>query len=190
MSRAKELIKPHMLEKVAEFSDKTYTKQNNDAATTEFKKLFNYYIKYEFREGILDTLVREFSSDRAIFNALYMSEGELKKMHENKMILGSHSINHLVLSKLSEKEQEHEIRGSFDFLQRLLGGFYVKCFCYPYGGFHTFTPFTERLLNAEGVSFSFNVESRDTELKDIKTRPQALPRFDCNEFEYGRASLG
>ena len=187
---ALKFINDDMLEKVEFFEDKTYTKQDNDEATMEFKRLFNYYLKYEYREKILDKIVAHFSSDEEIFTNLYMSEMELKQMHENKMILGSHSVSHAVFSKLSQKEQVREIKHSFGFLQDILGFLYVKCFCYPYGGFHTFTDFTEQALNAEGVAFSFNVESKDIKLENIINRPQALPRYDCNEFRFGKSSLG
>lgn len=129
-------------------------------------------------------------SDEEIFSNLYMSENELKEMHDNGMILGSHSVDHLVFSKLKESEQITQIKHSFDFLENLLGKLSIKSFCYPYGGYHTFTDFTEKILTEHGCNFSFNVESRDITLNDIKSRPQALPRYDCNEFDFGRASLG
>ncbi|WP_249355257.1 polysaccharide deacetylase family protein [Campylobacter sp. MIT 12-5580] len=192
MKEARNLVCENMLEmdKLENFKAKTYTKQDNDEATQDFKKMFNYYIKYEFREQILDELVKKFANDELIFKNLYMSEKELIKMHENKMILGSHSVKHFVFSKLSENEQIKEIHHSFDFLEQLLTKLETKLFCYPYGGFHTFTDFTEKSLSEFGVAFSFNVESRDTKLEDLKMRPQALPRYDCNEFDFGKASFG
>ncbi|SUX05514.1 polysaccharide deacetylase family protein [Campylobacter lari] len=188
---ANSLLDENMLEKVDYFKEKTYTKQDNDFYTSEFKKLFNYYIKYEFRESFLDEIMLACDiSDEEIFSNLYMSENELKEMHDNGMILGSHSVDHLVFSKLKESEQITQIKHSFDFLENLLGKLSIKSFCYPYGGYHTFTDFTEKILTKYGCNFSFNVESRDTTLDDIKSRPQALPRYDCNEFDFGRASLG
>lgn len=192
MSFVKNILDDDMLEqdKIELFKAKTYTKQDNDSLTTEFKKLFNYYIKYEYKEAILDKIVNEFSNDKEIFSSLYMSIDNLKSMHKQGMIIGSHSCNHLVFSKLKEKEQEKEIEDSFDFLESILKKLYIKTFCYPYGGFHTFTKFTEQTLQKQGVSFSFNVESRDVSLDDVKNRAQALPRYDCNEFCFGKANLG
>lgn len=172
------------------FKQKTYKTQSNDSATTEFKKLFNYYIKYEYREQILDEIVAHFGSDREIFDNLYMSVENLKSMQDNGMIIGSHSVDHLVFSKLTESEQTSQIVQSFDFLENTLGDIPIKTFCYPYGGFHTFNDFTERTLGACGCTFAFNVESRDVSLEDICHRPQALPRYDCNEFAFGKANLG
>lgn len=174
---------------IENFKQKTYKGQSNDSATTEFKKLFNYYIKYEYREQILDEIVAHFVDDREIFDNLYMSVENLKTMQDSGMIVGSHSVDHLVFSKLTESEQTRQIVQSFDFLQNILGDMPIKTFCYPYGGFHTFNDFTEQTLSACGCTFAFNVESRDVTLSDIKNRPQALPRYDCNEFAFGKASL-
>ena len=190
MKFARSLIKDFMLEKISEFKTITYTKQNNEIATKEFKKLFNYYIKYAFREQVLDEIVKEFSSDDEIFMELYMSESNLAEMHKENMIIGSHSKSHFVFSKLDKDAQNSEIKDSFCFLENLLGGFKVKTFCYPYGGFHTFTNLTEDILRKESVKFAFNVESRDIDLNDLQSRPLALPRYDCNEFAFGKASLG
>ncbi|WP_239056401.1 hypothetical protein [Helicobacter apodemus] len=40
------------------------------------------------------------------------------------------------------------------------------------------------------VGFSFDVNYKDIALEDILHNPQALPRYDCNLFEYGQANLG
>ena len=106
------------------------------------------------------------------------------------MIVGSHSVSHPVLSKLSPAEQQIEIEESLSFLEEVTGGLTVRTFCYPYGGFHSFTDHTEALLDRAGCLFTFNVESRDITSDDIKERPQALPRYDCNQFPFGTAHLG
>jgi len=173
-----------------EFKTMTYIDQDNDFYTQEFKKIFNYYISYEYRENLLDDLVNELSSDEEIFQEMYMSVEQLKQMHNEKMVIGSHSINHYVFSKLSDVDQKKEIYESFGFIEKNLGKLKIKTFCYPYGGFHSFTDYTEQLLDEVGCQFSLNVEHRDMDLKDYQDRPQALPRYDCNVFPFGKANLG
>ena len=131
-----------------------------------------------------------FSDDMQIFNDLYMSIEQLEELKEANMVIGSHSVNHLVMSKLSVAEQEIEIDESFKFIEEKLGKQKIKTFCYPYGGFHTFSKETEGILNNTGCDFSFNVESRNVTMVDLKDRPQALPRYDCNMFKYGQANKG
>lgn len=168
------------------FSTKLYLKQENDATVQKVKELLNYYIDYRFREKILATLMQEFfPNEEELADTFYMTKEELKKMQEEGMLIGSHAVSHSVMSKLSKEEQYHEIHNSFSFLHTTLPSMDFKTFCYPYGGFHTFTPYTESLLSDEGVACSFNVESRDITDNDITDRPQALPRYDCNEFPHG-----
>jgi len=101
-------------------------------------------------------------------------------MHENGMIIGSHTVNHPCMSKLAPDDQEREIHESFALIERTLGPLALKTFCYPYGGSHSFTPATERLLQNAGCHFSFSVEYRDIVAEDLLHRRQALPRYDCN----------
>lgn len=185
-------IDKHMLNQTEMeiFNGATYKLQNNDKYTQEFKKIFNYYIKYEFRTELLDKLVLEFSSDDEIMEDLYMPIAHLREMKANKMIIGSHSVNHRVFSKLAEHEQHKEIHDSFAFLDQHIGKSELKTFCYPYGGYHTFTDYTETILSQMECAFSFNVEQRDVLEKDLSERPQALPRYDCNQFKFGESSVG
>ena len=105
------------------------------------------------------------------------------------MVIGSHGRNHYVFSKLSVDEQRNEITGSFAELSAILGR-PVQTFCYPYGGRHTFTGDTVAILSEVGSAFSFNVDPRDITREDLVHGRQALPRYDCNMFPYGKASTG
>ena len=41
------------------------------------------------------------------------------------------------------------------------------------------------LVENENEPISFNVEARDINTDDLLSRPQSLPRFDCNQFPFG-----
>lgn len=172
-----------------EFNLFTYTRQNNDDYTRDFKRILNYYIDYSKREKVIDSLIEYFQipeSELKVEN-FYLKHSEIIEMHKNRMIIGSHSSSHKLMSKLSIEDQEKEIISSFDYIERILGEkLKTKTFCYPYGGFHSFQPETEELLAKNGCKFSFNVEQRDIETKDLKFQSQALPRFDCNQFPFGK----
>ena len=107
-------------------------------------------------------------------------------MHNEGMIIGSHTVSHPVMSTLSDQEQEFEITKSFDFLKSIIKNFDFKTFCYPYGGFHSFNNKTINILENQNCLFSFNVEQRDIESSDLLNKPHALPRYDCNQFKYGQ----
>jgi peptidoglycan/xylan/chitin deacetylase (PgdA/CDA1 family) len=172
------------------FREETYNRQENKESTTLVKRTLNYFVSYEYRESLIDELVAALPATELTVSDLYMDENQLKALKEAGNIVGSHSVSHRVFSKLSHDDQRTEINESFEFLSNAIGGFSTKTFCYPYGGFHTFTNHTREVLSRAGCRFAFNVESRDIEPKDFEDSPQALPRYDCNEFKHGGASGG
>ncbi len=194
LSMLKKFISDYMLSDrdIDAFQRATYVVQSNDAATTLFKQTLNYFVSYEYREVLLDQLMIEsFGSggEAQLRKDFYLTHKQLQSMHETGMLIGSHGVNHLVMSKLSVEMQEYEISHSFGVLSDILGT-KTETFCYPYGGFHTFSSDTERLLARHGCRFSFNVEARDIADSDFGDRAQALPRYDCNVFPHGVANLG
>lgn len=184
-------LKPKMLayQHVDEFSRLTYIRQDNDSLTTAFKRILNYLVSPESQSILLDLLMLELTDNEAELAAdWYMSLDNLRAMKDAGMLIGSHSVSHPVMSKLTESQQREEIEDSFEFLkgERVMSG--IPTFCYPYGGFHTFSAVTEQILSQTHCRFSFNVEMRDISPYDLRQRPQALPRYDCNQFRFGKAS--
>jgi peptidoglycan/xylan/chitin deacetylase (PgdA/CDA1 family) len=175
---------------VREFREATYSNQDNDRATTLFKRTLNYLISYQYRERVLNQLFdEEFGTQEEVTRRFYLSADQIREMDSSGMVIGSHGVNHYVFSKLSVAEQRQEITTSFTQLSSILGK-PLMTFCYPYGGRHTFTSDTIRLLNEAGSVFAFDVNPRDVSAEDLIRSPQALPRYDCNMFPHGRASLG
>ena len=173
-----------------EFNTLTYDTQDNDQDTTLFKRILNYFMEEQARSRVLDDLMAERFSTAPRIEDVYMARNDVQRIEESGSLLGSHGVNHQVMSRLSVARQEAEVHGSFAFLERLTGRLAMRSFCYPYGGFHSFTEETERILSSSGSLFSFNVEPRDVTIGDLRERPQALPRYDCNHFVFGRASTG
>ena len=187
--RLKSLITDEMLvdAHVEEFKKLTYLTQENDDFTTIVKRIVNYFMNYMYREDVMDQLMSDlFDDEEKLSASFYLSKNEIRDMHNQGMLIGSHTVNHKVMSKLSSEEQEFEIEKSFSFLETITKGLKCKTFCYPYGGFHTFTNETEKILEKHHSSFAFNVEPRDIETVDLAERRQALPRYDCNLFPHGK----
>lgn len=183
------LIEPSMLdtEHLEEFKNMTYPNQPDDVYTQEVKRTLNYYIAYEHREAVLDRLMDMFFDDEAALVAsYYLKPEELRTLHDGGMIVGAHSVNHFLMSKLSREEQAREIRESFAFLENLMP-LTQKSFCLPYGGSASYTEETVELLEAEGCDFTFDVNARDIVKDDFApNRRQLLPRYDCNMFPFGK----
>jgi peptidoglycan/xylan/chitin deacetylase (PgdA/CDA1 family) len=173
-----------------EFNEATYANQDNDLATNTFKRILNYLISYDVREGILDELFdEEFADEGNAARRFYLDADQIRDMDHAGMVIGSHGVGHYVFSKLSLSRQREEITGSFTALSRILGK-PVDTFCYPYGGRHTFTADTVALLQEAGTRFAFDVNARDITSADLAGMPHALPRYDCNMFPNGLASTG
>lgn len=184
----KNLIKEDMIvdKKRKEFRNETYNSQKNYKEITNIKRILNYFIDYKFREEVIDKIFKElnFQYDYMDF---YMAIEDLKKIKKAGNIIGSHSISHPVMSKLTREKQYLEIKDSFDFLENN-ECINVRTYCHPYGGFHSFNKDTKDLLEIENIEYSFNVEPRDISTNDILNFKHCLPRYDCNLFPYGEAS--
>jgi peptidoglycan/xylan/chitin deacetylase (PgdA/CDA1 family) len=169
-----------------EFDKETYSNQVNYDGVSEFKRLLNYFIDYTYRSEIIDAIGRRFhfNFDAANF---YLTTEQIGEMASSNMLIGSHTKSHPVMSKLSAGEQSVEIESSFDFLSSICKSPF-RTYCHPYGGFHSFNEDTIRLLKDCEVDFSFNVESREINRQDQRQSIQFLPRFDCNQFQFGLAS--
>ncbi len=168
-----------------DFEKQTYNRQLNSDFVNRFKRTLNYYINFEFRDQIIDRIFADLFGQReqSIGKEFYVSERKLKKMASEGMVIGSHTVSHRLMSKLSAQEFKLEIDDSFQFID-LLSSF--RTFCYPYGGFHSFSPAIEAYLTRRGVRFSMNVKNEDISENHIQSRPQALPRYDCNYFPNGK----
>lgn len=173
-------------EKRKEFREQTYIRQDNYEGITEFKRILNYFVSYEYREDLINSVANELNY---LFETsqFYVSMEKLKKMQLGGNILGSHTVSHPVMSKLSKLEQNAEINSSFSYLSANIK-LDIKTYCHPYGGFNSFNKETVKALEENGVDFSFNVESRDICDEDLVSSIQFLPRYDCNEFLFGKAS--
>lgn len=169
-----------------EFREQTYTNQTNYEGVSEFKRLLNYFIDYDRRESFIDVLSDVFGYQYSA-NSFYVQKTQLSEMFDHGMIFGSHTVSHPVMSKLTRADQTHEITSSFAFLDELKLTKH-KTYCHPYGGFHSFDQNTVEILDEQNVAYSFNVDYRDITQQDIIANKQSLPRYDCNLFEFGKAS--
>ena len=135
---------------------------------------------------ILDELSKllNFNSFNTSF---YVSQKNIVKMNNSGMIIGSHTVSHPVMSKLDLDNQKIEINESFNFLESICDVDH-RTYCHPYGQAHTYNEDTIKTLNNSNVAYSFSVKSEDFSYNIKPQHIQILPRYDCNEFEYGKTS--
>ena len=141
----------------------------------KFKKFINYYFNQKIRNKILNYLLKVFDINIKVKN-YYLSKKEIKYMSDIGMIIGSHTVSHTLLSRLSYKEQYKEISENKSFIENLTK---KKCdiFCYPYGGTISYNSNTIKILKKLKFRLGYTVRH-----KDISNKPLELPRYDCNQF--------
>lgn len=177
---------PH--ERRDEYRKETYRRQKDTEATKQAKRILNFYISDKYQTKILNELTDRVDYSKPDITEFYLTEKEIREMHQDGQIIGGHTITHLVLSKANKKEQQKEIKRSLDYLDEVVNGLSEQTFCYPYGDSYTFNQDTINILNGVGCEWSFMVESSDIKKDDLEQRRQSLPRYDCTEFPDGGAS--
>ena len=184
LDKLREIVKPNDLiscENQIELDKLIYPEKYKYDDERELKKILNYFIKSDVKDKIINYLFNFFIKDCDI-NNFYLSKKEIKEMSDLGMIIGSHTVNHYVLSSLSYEQQEYEIKNSYDVLDSIIEN-NIHCFCFPYGGKNVYNNTTLEILKKYNTLFGIDVNSKDVEkTDDIST----LPRYDCNEFKYGK----
>ena len=103
-----------------------------------------------------------------------MTEDELRELASGNLVeIGAHTLTHPVLSSLPPDQQEHEIAGSKQRLEALIGKS-ITSFAYPYGKKIHYTRQTMRTVEANGFACACS------NFGGLVTRTSnrfALPRF-------------
>lgn len=172
-----------------QFEAVVYEDQDNESAVDHAKRLLNYYIDDSARKDVLDELELRLFDGPLSPAEIYMSRAEIAELAEAGMHVGSHSVTHTVMSKLSPEEQRQELTRSFRFLEDVLGDVPVRSYCHPYGGSHSYTDETLVVLEDIGCLFSLDVDSHPITTASLRDRIHNLPRYDCNEFPHGDATF-
>ena len=157
-----------------------YKDNKDDCNKNEFKKIINYFSNFKVNRIIFKELTKKFDI-KLDYKKYYLSTKEIKYLSDLGMVIGSHSKNHIPLSRLTLFQQTKEIRSSKKFLENILK---KKCdvFCYPYGGKINYNNNTLRILRKLKFKFAFSTGNKKITKNDIAKRPFELPRFDCNRF--------
>jgi peptidoglycan/xylan/chitin deacetylase (PgdA/CDA1 family) len=84
----------------------------------------------------------------------FMTAGDLLSLLESDLFrIGSHSLNHLSVARITEEKKNEEIGGSKSLLETTIGRD-ISYFCYPYGTFSDFDQRSLSLLEQYGYSLA------------------------------------
>jgi peptidoglycan/xylan/chitin deacetylase (PgdA/CDA1 family) len=175
------LVEEHMLDKetIKEFDKEIYKGANYGKDEKKLRRLFNYYISYNYRDAILDKLMSKYFDEKKLHNNLYLNLEEVLKIKRAGSIIGAHSVTHKVLSRLSYREQEDEIKDSLNFLREKVGVTPPYSFCYPYGYKASYNNDTIKILKNNQVN---NATVFDNKSQILPVKRFELSRIDCNKF--------
>jgi peptidoglycan/xylan/chitin deacetylase (PgdA/CDA1 family) len=130
-------------------------------------------------------IVPEYQNSQNISNYSNLSSKQIKEISDNDLFdIGGHSVNHEILSFLSEKEVKYEVEESIRHLRDITGKT-VDLYSYPEGQNHHYNDLVIKILKENGVIICPSaVHGTNTE----KTSPFHLKRvmvgFESVEFPY------
>jgi peptidoglycan/xylan/chitin deacetylase (PgdA/CDA1 family) len=162
-----------------------YKTLSDDNYTKLIKNYFNYYSNVSHDQ--LSKLYKMLIKNDEVNNNFYVNKKQILEMHKKGMIIGAHTDNHTPLNMLPTNEQKNEIESSKKKLEKIIDD-KILTFCFPHGWKKTVTDYSIKILKKK-FDFSFVVDSRDITSKDLKKNVHLLPRFDCNEFKYGKCHI-
>jgi peptidoglycan/xylan/chitin deacetylase (PgdA/CDA1 family) len=129
--------------------------------------------------------VPEYQNSQNISNYSNLSSKQIKEISDNDLFdVGGHSVNHEILSFLSEKEVKYEVEESIRHLEGITGK-NIDLYSYPEGQRHHYNDAVIKILKESGIKISPSaVHGINTE----KTSPFHLKRvmvgFESVEFPY------
>ena len=126
---SKKIINENEIKKFKNFTYRTQEKNE----ITKLKRILNYGLKSEYRTSFINKIFKYFFptlNEKKFAKNYYLSESDIKKLINNNMLIGAHSMSHQVLSMLRTKEFKDEIDKSLDFINQFTN---LKLFSYPYG---------------------------------------------------------
>ncbi len=165
-------------ENIANFDKDIYTFTNYEEDDKKLRRLFNYYIKYDYRDQILDILMKKYFVEEKLKEDFYLTVEQIKELENQGNIIGSHTVSHKVLSRLSYNEQVREIKDSFLFLESIVK-ITKHSFCFPYGYASSYNQTTLSILSELNVhnAVVFDNQEQGNNIKRLE-----LSRIDCNKF--------
>ncbi len=180
------LIDDSMLDNnhIEKFDEYIYGDQKNLDTVFKVKRLFNYFLNYNYRDIILNILMKKLFDEQDLCKRYYLTKDQIRKMQNSNMWFGGHTDSHNILSRLDVMEQNKEIVRAFEFLEQNIGISNPRTFSYPYGNPSSYNKDTIDILIKKNVlcAFDFDLtDNRDINDNDLKN-PFTLPRFDCNRF--------
>lgn len=166
-----------------------YSKQSMDEHSLQVKRIVNYSLNPDCKDILLGQLFQLMSVDeRVVAKTFYMNSSQIREMSDDGFSFGAHGKSHDLLTKFIGDDLRREVSDSVQALNVHLAR-PSETFCFPYGGPDSWNDCVLTELKTQSIRYGFCVESAVITVADLHRRPLWLPRFDCNEFPYGKARI-
>lgn len=118
-------------------------------------------------------------------NNLMMTSLQVKAMRQAGMQIGAHTVSHPILARLSDEQARAEIKGSKDFLERLLGE-RVGLFAYPNGKPHEdYTPASVEVARCLGFDAAVSTQWGASRTGDDPFQIKRFTPWDQTRLRFG-----
>lgn len=158
-------------------SSEIYKYSKHDDYEYKVKRLFNYELNHRYGEIILEKIFENYAISRDLFKKTYLTRNQLIEMKEDGQIIGSHTVNHKILSSLKYEIQKLEILESFKSLSEFYSSNF-KAISYPYGYKFTYSDTTLSILEDQHLNFGFIFDNKES----FSFKKFEISRIDCNNF--------
>ncbi len=108
---------------------------------------------------------------------------QVREMVRKGIIVGSHTVNHPILTRVPLAQANEEIEESKRRLEEEIGG-PVTVFCYPQGGPADFKPEIQRLVSAAGFEGAYLAYEENHGTMDPYGLPRIIVRDDSVDYEW------
>jgi peptidoglycan/xylan/chitin deacetylase (PgdA/CDA1 family) len=146
----------------------------------QLKYLLNFVLPRSLVDAVTTEMLWELGRDEQEFcRDTYMSETELRELHEAGHVIAAHSHSHVPLGQLDEPALAAEVGCNLAFLETILGRQPIWI-SYPYGSSSAIPQDTSLLTDGLGLLFGVTMSRGWVESGQ---QPMKLKRINCNELD-------
>jgi peptidoglycan/xylan/chitin deacetylase (PgdA/CDA1 family) len=116
------------------------------------------------------------------FSGLYLTWDQVREMSKNGIEMGSHTVEHPILTRVPLSEVEEELVRSRQKIEAEIGK-PVKAFAYPNGGKSDYSSEVMRLVRQAGYEMAFTLEGGVPGWTQVRGEPFAIPRIFLGAFD-------
>jgi peptidoglycan/xylan/chitin deacetylase (PgdA/CDA1 family) len=123
-------------------------KKDKEKTINTLIKIFKSLKEVE-RKEMMNRLANTLGVKEKVNANLNLTWEQVKEMSQNRISFGAHTVNHPILTRISDEEARREVIDSKESIEGRIAQ-QVTTFCYPSGESETFNEFHKRLLKENG----------------------------------------